>query len=101
MATLNVARPAGIGETGDATRSGNDIALPITAIRPAQIEASLQRIGQGTSTPDDADLCRAVWDALQSIAKALGIRADMLCSRDETILMIQYQFIAPEEAIKE
>ena len=119
------------GKSGDATRSGNDIASTptslawrcsgvardftarqaddvsraagrMTAIRPAQIEASLQRIGQDTSTPDDADLWRAVWDALQSIAKTLGIRADVLRSPDEAILMIQYQEIAPiEETIKE
>jgi hypothetical protein len=63
-------------------------------VTAAQIEASLQRIGQGKSTPDDADLWRAVWDALQSVTKTLGIQADVLRSPDEAVLMIQYQKIA-------
>ena len=63
-------------------------------VRPAQIEASLQRIEQGASIADDADLWRAVWDALQTLTQSLGIRADVLRSPDEAILMIQYQEIA-------
>jgi hypothetical protein len=75
---------------------------PVTPVRPAQIESSLQRIGQGVSIPDDADLWRAVWDALQTITKTLGIQADVLRSPNGAILMIQYQEIAPvEEVIKE
>ena len=67
----------------------------MSIVRSAQIEASLQRIKQGASTPDDADLWRAVWDALQSLTQSLGIKADVLRSPDEAILMIQYEEIAP------
>jgi hypothetical protein len=71
------------------------LATLTTATRPAQIEASLQRICQSASTPDDADLWRAVWDALQTMTHSLGIKADVLRSPDEAILMIQYQEIEP------
>ncbi len=74
------------------------VSQPVAMVRSAQIEDSLRRIGQGTSTIDDSDLWRAVWGALQSITQTLGIQADVLRSPDEAILMIQYQEIetAPE-----